>query len=123
MMKWICSLIIVIGVIGCRMGTVGVTDFTPSMSHQIARDGSKRFRFEVHKDLDKELIRSSRGRYNAERFASAFDDLLERELKSSAYCREGYFVIDRLDHPRDAFIFGECNEGATSEDIALWGDA
>ena len=122
-MKRIGFLAILVSVTGCQMGTVGVTNFTPSISHQIATDGSKRFRFEVHKDMDQEMIRSSRGRYNAARFASAFDDLLEQELNNTRYCRDGYFVIDRLDHPRDAFIFGECNEGATPEDIARWGDA
>ncbi|WP_298635053.1 hypothetical protein [uncultured Umboniibacter sp.] len=122
-MRWFTCFAILVGVIGCEMGTVGITDFTPSISHQIAADGSKRFRFEVHKDMDKEVIRSANGRYDAARFASEFDNLLEKELKDTRYCRDGYFVIDRLDHPRDAFIFGECNEGATPEDITRWGEA
>lgn len=122
-MKWFGVLAILLSVTGCQMGTVGVIGFTPSISHQIATDGSKRFRFTVHKDIEKGMIRSTQGRYNAERFASAFDDLLEQELKTTRYCRDGYFVIDRLDHPRDAFIFGECNEGATPADIARWGEA
>ena len=112
--------IIVLLLSACQMGTLSVQRFEPDMRYEIHDDNSKRFRFSVSKDMEQEIVQSSRGRYQPEQFARAFDRLLRQQLDDSQFCREGFFVIDRLDHPRSAFIFGECYEGATPSDVARW---
>ena len=44
------------------------------------------------------------------------ENRLERELKSTGYCREGYREIERVTGPSAFFIKGKCSELATEED-------
>ena len=46
-----------------------------------------------------------------------FNDMLELKLKESGYCREGYIELDSYFGRGKLQMRGECEEGATEEDM------
>ncbi len=48
--------------------------------------------------------------------AAMLMNALEKELKKSGFCRDGYKQLDRMMEPQQTFIKGECIEAASSND-------
>ena len=48
---------------------------------------------------------------------SRLANMLERELKNSAYCHQGHKETERLVEPPTVYIRGECKEKATEADL------
>lgn len=45
------------------------------------------------------------------------ETMLERELKKTAFCRDGYKELERATTPPQIYLKGECNESATENDF------
>jgi hypothetical protein len=54
-----------------------------------------------------------------QRITDKLENMLEQELKTTGYCREGYRELERMIGDSAVFIRGECNETVTSEDRAV----
>jgi hypothetical protein len=57
------------------------------------------------------------GTYQA--ITSKLENMLEQELKTTGYCRDGYTELERVIGASAVFIMGECNETIISEDGAV----
>jgi len=106
--------------VGCTGGVVGIEGFNTDIRYDVYNDGSKRFYFSAQRDLNRGLVRSRHGTFDPEAFRGYMDRTLLQLIETDGFCREGYFVIDRSDHPENGFVRGECRDSATPEDVAKW---
>jgi len=101
-----------------------------SFHTEIAANGSKRFTYSLEVAApqirgpytenptmrggmvrQQELVRSNRGVSRDQR--RQFDYALELKLKETGFCRDGYFVIDRVISQLGGEVRGECRDAAS----------
>ncbi len=107
--------------VGCTSGVADSKGFKSSQSFDIAQDGSKRFRYWLYREEGKAFLSASSGRFDAEKFERFVDRRVSAVIESTAFCRDGYFIYERVSHPNDAYVKGECRDTASQADRERWG--
>jgi len=115
-------LILVLLIAGCVSGVPDSRGFVKSHEFQIDNEGSKRFVFMIRLETRRGAAKILRN-YDAKRFIRYVDNHVDYFIDETGFCRGGYFIYDRLDHPETGYVKGECRDSATSLDRQRWGNS
>jgi len=108
--------------VGCFSGVPDSRGFIKTHEFEIDAEGSKRFVFMIRLESRKGAAKLLRN-YDAKRFIRYVDNHVDYFIKETGFCRGGYFVFDRIDHPETGYVKGECRDSATALDRERWGDS
>jgi hypothetical protein len=135
MKKWLVLMLISVGLLGASgCGTAGRsyvdTGMTETLEVEILPDASKMFTYrlrwpednipnhiQIARDGNKPGKAFARGGIEMNR--ATYDRLMENTayvVERTAYCREGFFELDRSISRYHLWIRGECKESASEED-------